>query len=59
MKMAAPLLPARSVNFNDLHNALVSGDSDEIAIAKACGDKPKVKTACEKPKSQKTKQFPA
>ncbi|WP_417615305.1 hypothetical protein [Parasphingorhabdus sp.] len=39
----APILPARSMDFNTLHDALAKGDSDEAAIAKACGEKPATK----------------
>lgn len=44
MKNTAPSLPARSVDFNALHDALAKGDSDDVAIAKACGDKPAPKS---------------
>lgn len=44
MKKTAPVLPARSMDFNALNDALAKGDSDDVAIAKACGDKPPSKS---------------
>jgi hypothetical protein len=35
----APIMPARSMDFNELEAALKKGESDEDAIALACGDK--------------------
>lgn len=39
MKRTAPVLPARSMDFNAMHDSLAKGESDDVAIAKACGDK--------------------
>lgn len=41
MIKTAPVLPARSMDFNTLNDALTNGESDEDAIAKACGDEVK------------------
>ena len=44
MNKTAPVLPARSMDFNALHDAIAKGESDKVAIAKACGDKPETKS---------------
>lgn len=37
MTKTAPVMPAQSIDFNALHDALAKGESDEAALAKATG----------------------